>query len=29
VLCVAALYLPCRWYARLKAEKRSYWLSYL
>jgi uncharacterized membrane protein len=29
VLCVAALYLPCRWYARLKAEKRSRWLSYL
>jgi uncharacterized membrane protein len=29
VVCVAALYLPCRWYARLKAEKRSRWLSYL
>jgi uncharacterized membrane protein len=28
-LCVGALYVPCRWYARLKAEKRSRWLSYL
>ncbi|MDQ2767934.1 MAG: heparan-alpha-glucosaminide N-acetyltransferase domain-containing protein [Gemmatimonadota bacterium] len=29
VLCVAALYLPCRWYARLKAERKFRWLSYL
>jgi uncharacterized membrane protein len=29
VICVSALYLPCRWYARLKREKRSPWLSYL
>jgi uncharacterized membrane protein len=28
-LCVAALYVPCRWYARLKAERKSRWLSYL
>jgi uncharacterized membrane protein len=26
---VAILYLPCRWYARLKADKRSTLLSYL
>ena len=29
VVCVAALYVPCRWYARLKAEHKSRWLSYL
>ena len=28
-LCVAALYVPCRRYARLRAERRSAWLSYL
>ena len=28
-LCVAALYVPCRWYARVKAERRSALLSYL
>lgn len=27
--CVAALYFPCRWYARVRAERRSRWLSYL
>ena len=26
---VAALYLPCRWYAGVKARSRSVWLSYL
>lgn len=26
---VAALYVPCRWYARVKAASRSPWLSYL
>ena len=26
---VAALYLPCRWYARIKMRSRSPWLSYL
>jgi uncharacterized membrane protein len=29
VLCVAVLYVPCRWYARVRAERRSRWLSYL
>ena len=28
-LCVAALYVPCRWFARVKATRRSPWLSYL
>jgi uncharacterized membrane protein len=28
-LCVLALYPLCRWYARLKRERRSPWLSYL
>ncbi|HYA97188.1 MAG TPA: hypothetical protein VEH49_03765, partial [Methylomirabilota bacterium] len=28
-LCVAALYFPCRWFARVRAERRSQWLSYL
>jgi hypothetical protein len=28
-LCVTALYFPCRWYAHVKAERRSPWLSYL
>lgn len=28
-LCVGALYFPCRWYARVRATKRSRWLSYL
>ena len=26
---VAALYLPCRWFAGLKARRRDWWLSYL
>ena len=26
---VVLLYFPCRWYARLKAERRDGWLSYL
>ena len=26
---VALLYLPCRWFARLKARRRDWWLSYL
>ncbi|HTE43752.1 MAG TPA: heparan-alpha-glucosaminide N-acetyltransferase domain-containing protein [Gemmatimonadaceae bacterium] len=26
---VVALYFPCRWFAKLKAQKRSAWLSYL
>jgi uncharacterized membrane protein len=25
---VAGLYLPCRWFARLKSERRHWWLSY-
>jgi uncharacterized membrane protein len=29
VLCVVALYFPSRWYARLRATRRSAWLSYL
>ncbi|HEX3108861.1 MAG TPA: heparan-alpha-glucosaminide N-acetyltransferase domain-containing protein [Thermoanaerobaculia bacterium] len=28
-LCVTALYFPCAWYARVRAERRSAWLSYL
>jgi uncharacterized membrane protein len=28
-LCVAALYIPCRWYAGVRAERRSQWLSYI
>ena len=28
-LVVLALYLPCRWFARLKATRRDWWLSYL
>lgn len=28
-ICVIALYFPCRWYANLRATKRSPWLSYL
>ena len=26
---VLVLYLPCRWFARLKARRRDWWLSYL
>jgi uncharacterized membrane protein len=28
-VCVTLLYVPCRWYSRLKAQRRSVWLSYL
>jgi uncharacterized membrane protein len=28
-ICVTALYFPCRWFARVKAERRWPWLSYL
>jgi uncharacterized membrane protein len=28
-LCVAALYVPCRWFAHVRATRRSAWLSYL
>lgn len=28
-LCVIALYFPSRWFARLRAERKSAWLSYL
>jgi hypothetical protein len=28
-LIVAALYLPSRWFAALKARRRDWWLSYL
>ncbi|HKQ61740.1 MAG TPA: heparan-alpha-glucosaminide N-acetyltransferase domain-containing protein [Candidatus Polarisedimenticolaceae bacterium] len=28
-VCVAALYFPCRWFADLRARRRSRWLSYL
>ena len=27
--CVTLLYFPCRWFARVRAERRSPWLSYL
>ena len=26
---VVILYFPCRWYAGVKAQKKSVWLSYL
>jgi hypothetical protein len=26
---VAALYLPCRWFASVKARRKDWWLSYL
>jgi hypothetical protein len=29
VVAVALLYLPCRWYANLKARRRDWWLNYL
>jgi uncharacterized membrane protein len=29
VVCVTVLYFPCRWYAGMRASKRSKWLSYL
>jgi uncharacterized membrane protein len=29
VICIAMLYVPCRWYARVRRENRSRWLSYL
>jgi len=28
-ICVIALYVPCRWFARVRAARRSAWLSYL
>jgi uncharacterized membrane protein len=28
-ICIVALYFPCRWYARVRATRRSSWLSYL
>jgi hypothetical protein len=28
-VCVTVLYFPCRWFARLKAEQRWGWLTYL
>jgi uncharacterized membrane protein len=28
-ICVAVLYVPCRWFARVRATRRSAWLSYL
>jgi len=29
VIVVAVLYIPCRWYADLKARRRDWWLGYL
>jgi uncharacterized membrane protein len=29
VIVVATLYLPCRWYARLKSRRTDWWLSYM
>ena len=29
VVVVAILYVPCRWFARVKAERRNSWLSYV
>jgi hypothetical protein len=28
-LCAIALYFPCRWFARVRATRRSRWLTYL
>ena len=28
-LCIVALYFPCRWYAAVRATRRSKWLSYI
>ena len=28
-ICVVALYFPCRWFARVRGERRAAWLSYL
>ncbi|HJQ19240.1 MAG TPA: heparan-alpha-glucosaminide N-acetyltransferase domain-containing protein [Gemmatimonadaceae bacterium] len=28
-ICVALLYVPCRWFARVRATRRNPWLSYL
>ena len=28
-ICVTLLYFPCRWYAQLRARRKSKWLSYL
>jgi hypothetical protein len=28
-VCVTLLYFPCRWYAQLRARRKSKWLSYL
>jgi uncharacterized membrane protein len=28
-ICVALLYFPCRWYADLRARRKSKWLSYI
>lgn len=29
VLAVVVLYLPCRWFAAVKARRHDWWLSYL
>lgn len=29
IIVVAILYLPCRWYARLKARRHDWWLGYI
>jgi uncharacterized membrane protein len=29
VVCVVVLYFPCRWFARVRATRRSAWLSYI
>ncbi len=29
IACVVALYVPCRWFANLRAQRRSPWLTYL
>jgi hypothetical protein len=28
-VCVVALYFPCRWFAAVRATRKSTWLSYL
>jgi cytochrome bd-type quinol oxidase subunit 2 len=29
IIVVALLYVPCRWYAQLKARRKDWWLGYI
>jgi hypothetical protein len=28
-ICIVVLYVPCRWFANVRAKRSSWWLSYL